>query len=67
MLWVGLESTNSVQNAGITQGIGSVAGAHIVFLDLNHQVDIQVAGADTILIHNAEVAATVAGNVTLVW
>jgi hypothetical protein len=37
-----------------------------VFIDFDHLVDIQVASADTILIHNGA-AATRAGNVTLVW
>jgi hypothetical protein len=39
---------------------------HIVSIDSNHQVDIQVASADTILVHNGA-ASTMAGNVTLVW
>jgi hypothetical protein len=63
IMWVGLESTNG---AAITQGAGSAAGTHIVFIDINHQVDIQVASADTIVIHNASGFAR-AGNVTLVW
>jgi hypothetical protein len=66
MLWIGLESVDSAQNAGITQGIGSVAGAHIVFIDFGHQTDIQTASADTILIHNGS-PGTRAGNVTLIW
>ena len=62
MIWVGLESP---LNAAITQGNGAF-GQHIVYMDSFHQVDIQVAGLDTILIHNGA-AATRAGNVTLVW
>ena len=61
--WVGLEAYGP---AAITQGRTSAAGTHIVFIESNHQVDIQVASADTILIHNGS-AATMAGNVTLVW
>jgi hypothetical protein len=61
--WVGLESTSG---AAITQGVTNVAGTHIVYIDFLHTVDIQVASADTILIHNG-FTATMAGNVTLVW
>ncbi len=61
--WVGLESTF---NAAITQGVKLTAGDHIVFIDRNHQVDIQLASADTIRVHNGA-SATRAGNVTLVW
>ena len=60
--WVGLESPSG---AAITSGSTS-ATAHIVYLDLAHTVDIQVASADTIRVHNAA-GATRAGNVTLVW
>jgi hypothetical protein len=61
--WVGLESTSG---AAITQGVSGAAGAHIVFIDFTHQVDIQVASADTIKVHNGS-AETRAGNVTLIW
>jgi len=63
IVWVGLESYN---NATITQGVGNVAGTHIVYLDQAHTVDIQVASADTIRVHNGS-AVTKAGNVTLIW
>ena len=62
--WVGLESYGP---AAITQGANNVAGTHIVWIDHGHVVDIRVASADTILIHNGHPAATLAGNVTLVW
>jgi hypothetical protein len=62
--WFGLETTTS---ATITSGFGGTAGTHIVWLDTQHVVDIQTASADTILIHNPSVSATVAGNVTLIW
>ena len=61
--WVGLESQYP---AAITQGVSGSAGAHIVWIDQAHQVDIQTAGADTIRVHNGS-TATRAGNVTLVW
>jgi len=61
--WVGLES---FAPAAITSGESAVPGTHIVWIDGTHQVDIQVASADTILIHNRN-AGTLAGNVTLIW
>jgi len=63
MAWVGLESTFG---AAITQGVASTAGTHIVYIDSSHHVDIQVAGVDTICVHNS-INTTLAGNVTLVW
>ena len=65
--WVGLESYAGVP-AAITQGASNTLGTHIVFIDGNHVVDIQVAsaGANTIQIHNAN-TITEAGNVTLIW
>jgi hypothetical protein len=61
--WVGLESYGP---AAITQGSSSAAPTHIVYIDLNHLVDIYVASADTIRVRNNDVL-TLAGNVTLVW
>ena len=62
MTWVGLDMGTST-----TGGYRNVtAGSHIVWIDGAHGVDIRVASADTILIHNGA-AATRAGNVTLVW
>ena len=61
--WVGLESWSG---AVITSGTNNAAETHIVFIDVFHQVDIRVASADTIRIHNGS-AGTRAGNVTLVW
>ena len=63
MAWVGLESYSG---GAVTQNATSGPVAHIVYIDFNHKVEIQVAGADTIRIHNGD-AATRAGNVTLVW
>src|SRR5437868_8503877 len=60
--WVGLES---YAGAAITSGrIGGTG--HIVWIDIGHQVDIQKASADTILVHNGS-SGTRAGNVTLIW
>ncbi len=62
MTWVGLDMGTST-----TGGYrNSTARSHIVWIDGAHGVDIQVASADTILIHNAN-PSTRAGNVTLVW
>ncbi len=61
--WVGLESFSS---AAITSGDNATAGTHIVFIDFNHKVDIQVASATTIRVPNGD-SATRAGNVTLIW
>ena len=62
----GLESPGNV-SAGITQGLYNGGGAHIVYIDGAHLVDIQVATTDTIRIHNLDNGVTRAGNVTLVW
>jgi hypothetical protein len=62
--WVGLESYGP---AAITSGNSTQAGTHIVFIDTQHKVDIQLASAATIRVHNANTIITVAGNVTLIW
>jgi hypothetical protein len=61
--WFGLESQTPVT---VTQGSSSSAGTHIVYIDVFHEVDIQVASADTIRIRNVG-AGIRAGNVTLIW
>jgi hypothetical protein len=63
--WVGLESYNGSPST-ITSGISATAGAHIVYINFDHNVDIQTASKDTILIHNGA-TTTETGNVTLVW
>jgi hypothetical protein len=63
--WSGIESPA----ATITSGFSGTAGTHIVYLDYldySHLVDIQVASADTFVIHNANTIA-MAGVVTLIW
>jgi len=65
MIWAGLESYNGSPST-ITSGFSGAAGTHIVYIEGDHGVDIQVAGADTILVHNGQ-SQTRAGNVTLVW
>jgi hypothetical protein len=61
--WTGLESPAS---AAITSGFSGTAGTHIVYIDYSHLVDIQVASADTFLIHNANSIA-MSGVVTMIW
>ena len=63
MRWVGLESPANIAST-ITSGHGSTG--HIVYIDFNHYVEIQVASADTIRVHNG-LGVSAAGNVTLVW
>jgi hypothetical protein len=63
--WAGLESYSGTPVAN-TGGLTTGAGIHIVWIDFSHQVDIQTASADTILVHNGS-TGTRAGNVTLVW
>ena len=63
IVWTGLESPSP---SAITSGATGITASHIVFIDLTHHVDIQVASTDTILIHNGS-TGTRAGNVTLVW
>jgi hypothetical protein len=61
--WVGLESPAS---GAITQGFSGSAGTHILYLDYSSQVDVQVAGPDTILIHNGAASART-GSLKLIW
>jgi hypothetical protein len=61
--WTGIESPAS---AAITSGFSGTAGTHIVYLDYSHLVDIEVASADTFIIHNAN-SIPMAGVVTLIW
>jgi hypothetical protein len=61
--WAGVES---YQPAAITGGLSNTVGTHIVYINGEHTVDIQVASADTIRVHNGNANAAT-GNVTLVW
>jgi hypothetical protein len=58
--------TSGAGGASITSGFGAMVGAHIVYIDMDHAVDIQMASADTIHVHNGDFAPR-AGNVTLIW
>ena len=60
--WVGFGSPGS----GTVGGGNITPGTHIAYIDLQFSVDVRMASADTILIHNGY-TATRAGNVTLIW
>jgi hypothetical protein len=64
--WVGLESYHGTLPLTTAGGSSAASGTHIVYIDFAHQVDIQLASADTIKIHNGT-TGTRAGNVTLIW
>jgi hypothetical protein len=61
--WVGLESTSG---AAITQGFSGTPGTHIVWIDFSHQVDVEVANPNQILVHNGS-SGVRTGSVTLIW
>jgi len=61
--WVGLNSTSS---GSITQGFSGAVGTHIVWIDFSQQVDVQVAGLNTIRVHNGAAFGRT-GNVTRIW
>jgi hypothetical protein len=64
--WVGLEGFSGPSTTTTTAGGTKMPGTHIVWINFDHDVDIQVASADTIQIHNS-FGSTLAGNVTLIW
>lgn len=65
--WTGLESTNpSAITQGFSFGSPGDVGFHIVYIDYNHTVDIEVNGPGTIRVHN-ESATAKAGHLTLIW
>jgi hypothetical protein len=61
--WTGLEAAGT----GITSGASITANTHIVYIDNQNLVAIQVASVNTIQIHSGISFGTVAGNVTLIW
>ena len=61
--WTGLEST---ANSVITQGFSAVQGVHVLYVDFNHLLDVEVDSATTIRIHN-EAAIQRSGIITLTW
>ena len=65
MAWTGVESHSGMPTT-FASGTSDAPGAHIVFIDAAHVVDIQMATVDTIRVHNAS-GGVRSGNVTLVW
>jgi len=64
--WVGLESFSGAATTTTTAGASVGPGAHVVFLDFQHLVDIQVSSAQAFRVHNG--AATERfGSVTVIW
>lgn len=61
--WVGLES---VPSATIVHGGSTTPGTHIVYLDYDHKVDVEILSADEIDVHNSS-SSTEAGTVKLIW
>jgi hypothetical protein len=61
--WAGYESYAGVEFTG---NFSSMAGNHILYINAVHTVEIQVASADTIRIHNGASTAR-AGSVTIIW
>jgi hypothetical protein len=60
--WVGLESPSA---SAITASFSGIVGAHILFIDFGHKVDVQVGPSETIQIHNAFTTAAT-GYITLI-
>lgn len=61
--WTGLEPT---PGSTITNGGSTTPGTHVVYLDYNKKVDVQIVDADHLNIHNANTTAQ-AGTVKLIW
>ena len=61
IVWNGLESPGAIMS-----NFNDVAGSHIVYIDREQKVEIEVNSTATIRIHNGD-TQTQAGNVTLIW
>jgi hypothetical protein len=66
MTWAGLESYSGSPST-ITSGYSNSVGIHIVYIDYQHLVEIQVNSADTIRVHSRAAGGTATGNVTFIW
>ena len=67
MVWTGVESHSGMPTT-FASGTSDAPGAHIVFIDAGHFVDVQIGTTvDTIRVHNGHASLTLAGNVTLIW
>jgi len=68
LVWTGLESTCYCSPSTITSGYSASPGTHIVYLDWDHLVDIQVVNADSFQVFSSgSNSAGASGSVTLVW
>ena len=61
--WVGLESPSA---AAVTSGFSASQGVHIVYLDYSQEVDIEVASASQIQVHNGSTGVRT-GYVKMIW
>jgi hypothetical protein len=65
--WTGLESPSTpTGGSAVTAGYNNVTGTHIVYIDYDHVVDIQVNDANSIRIHNGDIASR-SGVVVITW
>jgi hypothetical protein len=64
--WTGLESP-SAAGSTITSGFSGTTGAHVLYCDYGHSVDLQVLGPDALRVHNAALFSPAVGNVSLMW
>ena len=68
MSWTAVEANTARGNPDITRGFQrTTPGTHIVWIDDGGGLDIEVASADTIYVHEYAAFAPLAGNVTLIW
>jgi len=64
--WTGVESPSAGPSA-LTDGFSGVLGTHILFIDFNHLLDIEVGpGANTIQLHNSNAVAQT-GQIKLIY
>lgn len=61
--WTGLETTSP---SSITEGYSKSSGTHILYLDYNHEVDVQVVSSTQIKVHNGSTEAR-RGQITLTY
>lgn len=64
--WVGLDIASNLGSPTVSEGFSAGPGSHVIWLDFSQTVDIEVASATQILIHNAGTAPA-KGTITLVW
>jgi hypothetical protein len=65
--WVGMDSYTARTAGPVPYGDSPTAGTHIIWLDFSGTVDIQVADANHIQIHNTGGVGPAKGHITLIW